>query len=158
MMAIFFIFSAWHSLFIHLYSDNCQEYRTTIISFRIRKPFPLLHLSSRTDICMASSGFSNSNPSRCIKVRAADFMNVIAIINLIKIRATKTHFGSGGIAPRNPDLGTRRRWVVSFTRRPLYPQGKSSRYPLVVVVVIVIIFIIIDKRNYLSLQISVFFT
>jgi len=24
------------------------------------------------------------------------------------------------------DLGTRRRWVVSFTPRPLYPQGKTS--------------------------------
>jgi hypothetical protein len=27
------------------------------------------------------------------------------------------------------DLGTRLRWVVSFTPRPLYPQGKSPRYP-----------------------------
>jgi hypothetical protein len=28
------------------------------------------------------------------------------------------------------DLGTRWRWVVSFTPRPLYPQGKSPSYPL----------------------------
>jgi hypothetical protein len=28
------------------------------------------------------------------------------------------------------DLGTRWRWVVSFTRRPLYPRGKSPRYSL----------------------------
>jgi hypothetical protein len=28
------------------------------------------------------------------------------------------------------DLGTRCRWVVSFTLQPLYPQGKSSWYPL----------------------------
>jgi hypothetical protein len=27
------------------------------------------------------------------------------------------------------DLGTRWRWVVSFTTRPLYPRGKSPRYP-----------------------------
>jgi hypothetical protein len=27
-------------------------------------------------------------------------------------------------------LGTRWRWVVSFTSRPLYPQSKSSWYPL----------------------------
>jgi hypothetical protein len=27
------------------------------------------------------------------------------------------------------DLGTRWRWVVSFTTRPLYPQGKSPWYP-----------------------------
>jgi hypothetical protein len=28
------------------------------------------------------------------------------------------------------NLGTRWRWVVSFTPRPLYPQGKSPWYPL----------------------------
>jgi hypothetical protein len=38
--------------------------------------------------------------------------------------------GSGGKAPRILDLGTRWRWVVSFTTRPLYPQGKIPWYPL----------------------------
>jgi hypothetical protein len=38
--------------------------------------------------------------------------------------------GNGGIAPRILDLGTRGRWMVSFTPRPLYPQGKSPWYPL----------------------------
>jgi hypothetical protein len=38
--------------------------------------------------------------------------------------------GSWGIAPRILDLGTRRRRVVSFTLRPLYPQGKCPWYPL----------------------------
>jgi hypothetical protein len=38
--------------------------------------------------------------------------------------------GSGRIAPRIIDLGTRLRWVVSFTIRPLYPQGKTPWYPL----------------------------
>jgi hypothetical protein len=28
------------------------------------------------------------------------------------------------------DLGTRWRWMVSFTPRPLYLQGRSPRYPL----------------------------
>jgi hypothetical protein len=28
------------------------------------------------------------------------------------------------------DLGTRWRWVVSFTSRPIYPQEKSACYPL----------------------------
>jgi hypothetical protein len=42
----------------------------------------------------------------------------------------KTYWGSGGIAPRILDLGTRWRWVVSFTPRPLYHQGKSPWYPL----------------------------
>jgi hypothetical protein len=37
---------------------------------------------------------------------------------------------SRGIAPRILDLGTRWRWMVSLTPRPLYPQGKSPWYPL----------------------------
>jgi hypothetical protein len=42
----------------------------------------------------------------------------------------KTYWGSGDIAPRILDLGTRWRWVVSFTPRPLYPQETSPWYPL----------------------------
>jgi len=38
--------------------------------------------------------------------------------------------GSGGIAPRILGLGTRCRWVVSFTPRPLYRRCTNSRYPL----------------------------
>jgi hypothetical protein len=38
--------------------------------------------------------------------------------------------GSGDIAPRNLDLGTRWKWMVSFTPRPLYPHGKGPWYPL----------------------------
>jgi len=38
--------------------------------------------------------------------------------------------GSGCIAPLIINLGTRWRWVVSFTPRPLYPRGKSPWYPL----------------------------
>jgi hypothetical protein len=37
---------------------------------------------------------------------------------------------SGCIDPHFLDLGTSWRWVVNFTRRPLYPRGKSPRYPL----------------------------
>jgi hypothetical protein len=32
--------------------------------------------------------------------------------------------------PHFLDLGTSWRWVVSFTPQPLYPRGKSPRYPL----------------------------
>jgi len=39
--------------------------------------------------------------------------------------AMKTYWGSGGIAPCVLDLGTRWRWVVSFTPRPLYPKGRN---------------------------------
>jgi hypothetical protein len=46
-----------------------------------------------------------------------------------KHNAMKTYWGSGGTAPRILDLGTRWRWVVSFTTRPLYPQGKTPWYP-----------------------------
>jgi hypothetical protein len=34
-------------------------------------------------------------------------------------------WGSEGIAPRILNLGTRRRWVVRFTPRPLYPRRKN---------------------------------
>jgi hypothetical protein len=39
-------------------------------------------------------------------------------------------WGSGVIAPRIPNMYTKWRWMVSFTTRPLYPQGKSPCYPL----------------------------
>jgi hypothetical protein len=38
--------------------------------------------------------------------------------------------GSGCIDSHFLDLGTSWRWVVNFTPRPLYPQGKSPQYPL----------------------------
>jgi hypothetical protein len=38
--------------------------------------------------------------------------------------------GGEDIAPRILNLGTRWRWMVSFTPRPLYPQGNSPWYPL----------------------------
>jgi hypothetical protein len=37
---------------------------------------------------------------------------------------------TGGTAALTLNPGTRRRWVVSFTSRPLYPRGKRSRFPL----------------------------
>jgi hypothetical protein len=48
---------------------------------------------------------------------------------IIQHHAMKTYWGSGGLAP-NINLDTGWRWVVSFTPRPLYPRGKSLRYPL----------------------------
>jgi hypothetical protein len=45
----------------------------------------------------------------------------------------KTYCGSGGTVPRFLYLGTRWRWVVSFTPRPIYPlspQGKGPWYAL----------------------------
>jgi hypothetical protein len=42
----------------------------------------------------------------------------------------KAYWGSGGIAPRILYLGTRWRWMVSFTPRPLYSQGNNPCYLL----------------------------
>jgi len=41
----------------------------------------------------------------------------------------KAYWGNEGIAPRIFDLGTRCRWMVSFTPRLLYLQGKTPWYP-----------------------------
>jgi hypothetical protein len=52
----------------------------------------------------------------------------------VKVKLSLSHdmktLGSGGIAPRIPDLSTRRRRVVSFTSQPLYPQVKSPLVPI----------------------------
>jgi hypothetical protein len=37
---------------------------------------------------------------------------------------------SGGIDPRFLHVGSSRRWVGSFTPRPVYPRGKNPSYPL----------------------------
>jgi hypothetical protein len=50
---------------------------------------------------------------------------------LANYHTMKTYWGSEGIAPSILNLNTRWRWVVSFTPRPLYLRGKSTRYPLV---------------------------
>jgi len=50
-------------------------------------------------------------------------------MRLIKHQAIKTYWESGDIGQRTLDLGTRWRWVVSFTPWPPYRRGKSPRYP-----------------------------
>jgi hypothetical protein len=43
----------------------------------------------------------------------------------------RTYWGNGGTAPRILNIGTREKWVVSFTLQTLYVLGIiSSRYPL----------------------------
>jgi hypothetical protein len=59
------------------------------------------------------------------------YMNVSNIVRqsrpcaLIVHHATKARYSS-----THSWLSTRWRWVVSFTSRPLHPQGKSPKYPL----------------------------
>jgi hypothetical protein len=45
-------------------------------------------------------------------------------------RTNEGVWGNGCIDPHCLDLGTGWRWMVSFTPLPLYPRGKSPRYPL----------------------------
>jgi hypothetical protein len=42
---------------------------------------------------------------------------------------TVTYWGNGGIAPYILNFGTRWKWVVSFTHRPLYSRDKNPPYP-----------------------------
>jgi len=51
------------------------------------------------------------------------------VVPVLECHTTKT-YGGGGIVPCTLNLGTRWRWVVSFTAQPLYPQIKSPWYPL----------------------------
>jgi hypothetical protein len=48
----------------------------------------------------------------------------------ISVRASWRPVRNGGTAPRIRNIGIRRKWVVRFTSRPLYPQGKIPHYPL----------------------------
>lgn len=54
------------------------------------------------------------------------------VVKVVGIHATKAYRGSLGISAPILNLGTRTRWrcVASFTPRPSYPRGMSSRYPL----------------------------
>jgi hypothetical protein len=53
------------------------------------------------------------------------YVNVKLSVSLTNHHAMKTYWGSGGIASRILDLGTRWRWVVSFTPRPLTPRERA---------------------------------
>jgi hypothetical protein len=66
--------------------------------------------------------YSSPNIVRVIKSRSMRWVGHVARM--------KTYWGSGGIVLRILDLGTRWKREVSFTSRPLYPQGKSLWYPL----------------------------
>jgi hypothetical protein len=57
-------------------------------------------------------------------------VNVKLSLCLTKHHAMKTYWGSAVIAPSILDLGTRWKWVVSFTPLPLYPQGRNPWHPL----------------------------
>jgi hypothetical protein len=58
------------------------------------------------------------------------FYSTFIPVLLTEQHAMKASWGNGAISPRILDLGTGWRWVVSFTHRPLYHQGKSPWYQL----------------------------
>jgi len=68
------------------------------------------------------------NPAN-LEVELSETVNSMRTVKLslclTKQHAMKAYWGEG-IVPRILNLGTRRRCVVSFTHRPLYPQGKIT--------------------------------
>jgi hypothetical protein len=52
------------------------------------------------------------------------------ISNIVSVHAMEVCTGSRGIAVLILNLGTRWRWVVNVTPRPLYPWERSARYTL----------------------------
>jgi hypothetical protein len=82
--------------------------------------YNLLHLASKYTETATSEEVSH------IMLILIIYMKVkVKSLCLTKHRTMKTYWGSGCKAPRILDLGTRWRWVVSCTPRPLYLQGKS---------------------------------
>jgi hypothetical protein len=51
----------------------------------------------------------------------------VPVLFLTEHHAMKAYWGSGCLVLRILDLGTRWRWVFSFTPQPFYPQGKSPK-------------------------------
>jgi len=54
----------------------------------------------------------------------------LSLCFLTEHHAFKTYWGVEVYIHPLSDLGTRWRWVVSFTLRPLYPKGRNSWYSL----------------------------
>ena len=48
------------------------------------------------------------------------------MVKFFPVHVMKTYEGNSGIALLTLNLGSKWRWVVSFTPRPIYPLGKLS--------------------------------
>jgi hypothetical protein len=86
-----------------------------------------VHASDRaaTVTCSRQSYETNKN-NICAKSKAVSLFLCLTNQSL----RHEDVWGSECIDPRILDLGTSWTRVVSFTPRPLYPQGKSPRHPL----------------------------
>jgi hypothetical protein len=105
----------------------------------VRGTFALLRIAKRRSlICQARWTFAKQRVS--VLLLYADASTCVGLIHflvcwsfpvpLTEHYAMIAYWETGGMVPRILDLGTRWRWVVSFTPLPLYPQGKSPWYPL----------------------------
>jgi hypothetical protein len=79
---------------------------------------------------ISAQKWSNNYKKKEIIEKVKVNLLVYFLFFLTKHHDMKTSWGSGGKNLHILDLGTRWRWVVSFTPRPLYPQGKSPWHPL----------------------------
>jgi hypothetical protein len=99
--------------------------RSSKWSSKIFRPYFCVYFSS--DPCMLHAPPSSSSLIiHTGKVKGE-------IVSVLFYNWTLRHegvLGSGSIVPRVLDLSTRWKWMVNFTPRPLYPQGKSPWYPL----------------------------
>jgi hypothetical protein len=76
------------------------------------------HSQNNSRSCPPELWFQKSKCKKRFEVQLTRFLRPLA------------GWGSGCIDPHFLDLGASWRWVVSFTPQPLYPWGKSPRYPL----------------------------
>jgi hypothetical protein len=119
------------------------------LCFRFSDAFGNVHPLYRAYTCNTVAEISfhiNSRPGHDLSV-GHDTVHwrklLLYFITLIKVKvklslclflthhhAMKAYWGVQVQLPRIIDLGTRWKWVVSFTPRPLYPQGKRPWYTL----------------------------
>jgi hypothetical protein len=63
---------------------------------------------------------------RPVKLKVKVKVKLSLCFSLTEHHRIEAYWMSGGVAPRIVSLGTRWRWLVSFTPRTLYPQGRAS--------------------------------
>jgi hypothetical protein len=122
-LSFFFLLSFLISFFSFLHT-------LSLSSFSVCGAFCLKNEQTNTKISV-NTGLSHS----CNKeIRRVHVMMVREKVKLsLCFNWAPRHEGVLGLwrySSTHYDLGTRWRWVVSFTPRPLYHQGKSSWYPL----------------------------
>jgi hypothetical protein len=102
--------------------NKCDKCWTDVIVNRIKVILTTGAKGSGPGIFTTLAKRLSSNPV------TKDKGSVVSVPNYVSSHEDK--WVSGGIAPRIFDLISGWKWVVSFTPRPPYPQGKSARYRL----------------------------